>query len=874
MDHSSAGAADGVSASDRQPSKGVGMEAFSDDHDSDSDEEGPTRKRKADVVDPDDELVAGIEKKGKAADSESEGEEGEDVFSNGEDDDEDEDKNEYEEDGFVVMGGGEEEDDDEGKKTKREKTQLKRLKKNVDKVVLDEEDFELVRENIEDEQNQNQMKDDTGGAESDEDEKMKEYEGERVNEGVYQREEADEMDDFIDDGDEDKDQDGVDETKSERKGNAPVSRARGFGPSMDEVQESMDIFGIENFDLDGLDEEDLEDEEDGNILAQKRGEDKIAKLRSRIERQVLVDNFYTDKDEEIRMEDIPERYHDIMIGRDCPQEDERQKEGEWMAKKLADIISREPASSFYIDSLVEPIVFVLKCIQVDRLEIPFIWTYRKDYLHPDMQRNHLWTILNWDEKWESAFVLRSRLLNDIDSIFKAFEYSSENFEEMQAHRNSEILHLTGMIADHKRLVINLDEELTAVFDSIDNDHKNDIEVEPERLEKGQELKKQLEQGQEELKNTEDLLKQKKLELEKQYEYSLSLAQYTPQGISEVQNAFPRIRYDPIISESHNEQEIKDVGAFLSVLLKGAMKSTEREIQKEATGATGEEGEDGDVSMADVDGGGSADAKSEETPKVVANTVSTAPSGRKKKHINFTDKMFNYTRFRRIPNFRELIEKIFVSAADMGDSLRNGMLTECPPTPTVAVEDLYGDYIDGKIAKSVADIRNALVVVMAQEIAAEPNVKEAVRMQYLFNCTLSTRPTTKGVTDITPFHELFGIHWLEGKSLMSLNYGPDKTLYPRLVQAQTEGLLKIYLTCPRTLLQSGEWGPTSLDPFLLNAQLTDKFFPSADFSMETNRTARQELDILRYDVLEKCLRDYLLPAMETELKRELLRAGKF
>lgn len=46
--------------------------------------------------------------------------------------------------------------------------------------------------------------------------------------------------------------------------------------------------------------------------------------------------------------------------------------------------------------------------QVKNLEVPFIWTYRRDYLHAQMTRKHLWLIAAWDEKWEKLYVMKKR----------------------------------------------------------------------------------------------------------------------------------------------------------------------------------------------------------------------------------------------------------------------------------------------------------------------------------------------------------------------------------------------------------------------------------------------------------------------------------
>jgi transcriptional accessory protein Tex/SPT6 len=40
--------------------------------------------------------------------------------------------------------------------------------------------------------------------------------------------------------------------------------------------------------------------------------------------------------------------------------------------------------------------------------VPFIWTYRRDYLHVQMTRKHLWMIFGWDEKWDKLYSMKKR----------------------------------------------------------------------------------------------------------------------------------------------------------------------------------------------------------------------------------------------------------------------------------------------------------------------------------------------------------------------------------------------------------------------------------------------------------------------------------
>ena len=63
---------------------------------------------------------------------------------------------------------------------------------------------------------------------------------------------------------------------------------------------------------------------------------------------------------------------------------------------------------------------VLSCpLQEDHLEVPFIWSYRKDYLHPEMKRAHVWFVLEQDEKWEALHAARLKANREMQALCDA-----------------------------------------------------------------------------------------------------------------------------------------------------------------------------------------------------------------------------------------------------------------------------------------------------------------------------------------------------------------------------------------------------------------------------------------------------------------------
>lgn len=51
--------------------------------------------------------------------------------------------------------------------------------------------------------------------------------------------------------------------------------------------------------------------------------------------------------------------------------------------------------------------------------MPFIWSYRKDYIHPEMKSSHLWFIMEQDVKWEAMHSLRYRGNLELQALIDA-----------------------------------------------------------------------------------------------------------------------------------------------------------------------------------------------------------------------------------------------------------------------------------------------------------------------------------------------------------------------------------------------------------------------------------------------------------------------
>ena len=894
----------------------------------DSTDGASDRKRK--LGDSDDDLVAGIDKKGKSgskgdvnsddSDNDSSEGEGDDVMNSeseeGFDDDDDASgENEYREDGFLILDQNVVESDDDAPKERRQKVQLSRLKKNTNRVTLDDEDLQILKENQEAQHaelfissgkaaGEDGQKASNVNADGDsEDEIAPEVGGGTEEEDAEQ----DEMSGFI--VDYASDDEGAEGRAEEERVVRPVvarrlpARSKLFnGPSADAIQDSMDIFGMENVDdLEIDDEDDVGLVGDGELgFVVRDGSSDKMDTGLKIERQIRVDNFYTDKDENIRTADLPERYYDQMLGREMPDEVERKEEAMWMVSKLADklMVNQKPdaygrfqSMSGLMDSLLEPVEFVLTCIQEEKLEIPFIWAHRRDYLHTSMTRDHLWQILSWDEKWDTIFALRNRIHSEIDSIYNAFEYNSPEFIHDQQTRRSEILTLTALRTEQEKQALNYTESMKDALDLIDNTD-DDLEVETER-EKVIVLRQQIYDLEKELPQTIELLLRKQREQEHQVQLSLALDNYSASGLMEVKNAFPRSRYEAMIDTCTDDEELKDIHMFLAVLLKGAMKDKENNLSAKMSGSqvtavtpevTGDsDGKHEDVAVAnETDGFKDLDMDTELKEAETTEVDIVKPTAPTKKRTQFHDKIFQYSRYRKVNGIRDAIQKIYLSPCHMGDAVRNGFAgTDFPATlPGGANEyaNMLNDLVDGSILKSNVDVNRALTTIVATELAAEPSVKRAVRHKYREVTTISTNPTGKGLLMITPFSEYFGLHFIKNKPLKHFfdTTGTERSLFLKLVKAEKEGLINIIFDHPGKEQQAtnGElvWVKNT-EPYIISLGFGYLWFPQNPAENDTFQDMRRLLDLLRYDALDMALCSILIPQLEIETRCDLLRIGK-
>ncbi|KAL5744973.1 hypothetical protein ACOSP7_026119 [Xanthoceras sorbifolium] len=426
----------------------------------------------------------------QGGDEEAEPVQGNNLDDRDEDDEDDEEgQDEYEKDGFIVDDVDEEEEEEEERADsdeERQKKKKKRKKKEAEDV-LDEDDYELLRDNNINYRPKESKKfkrlkkaqrdtDDQFGISEEEfdgsgkggrtaEEKLKrslfdEDDGAPLEDIAEEEEPVEEEEEDGDIGEEDEMADFiVDEEEVDEHG-APVRRKKfkkkksrqAPGVSSSALQEAHEIFG----DVDEL------------LQLRKQGFDssewKERRLEDEFEPIILSEKYMTEKDDHIRVTDVPERMQISEESTGSPPTDEFSivEESSWIHNQLltgtvplfgqSDAGSPKEGQDLSINR--DDIMRFLDLLHVQKLDIPFIAMYRREEclsLLKDPQQQEeddenkdefektrtlkwhkvLWAIQDLDRKW----LLLQKRKSALESYYKKrFEESQLIYEKTAERR--------------------------------------------------------------------------------------------------------------------------------------------------------------------------------------------------------------------------------------------------------------------------------------------------------------------------------------------------------------------------------------------------------------------------------------------------------
>ncbi|KAJ9664261.1 Transcription elongation factor spt6 [Coniosporium apollinis] len=385
-----------------------------------------------------------------------------DDSSEEEDDDDDEEAAAKVREGFIVDEDEEEEEEDE--EARRERKRKRKRRERAEEEGLDEEDVELMMENTgveRPERDQPKYKRLKRGRE----ERQERREPRGVDE-IFSDEEdaleddrrprhglADDLDDFIeedvfDDEEEARRVEDSEVARPARKGAAAIIGAQSMGLDEAALEDMRAAFG-DGGDYDwalGL-QEAMEDEQ--------MGVDRPLELKDVFEPSQLVDKMLTDADNEIRMKDVPERF---QIARKQFKEEELTEEE--MAARIKEealwisnhMLPKKRLGRSFVEPFQKSVGKVLEFMNIEDLEVPFIFQHRKDYfIHaarddaspdPDdidggerkperlFNETDLWDIFDYDLKFRAMVEKRDALQKTYENLKSIANVTDPVFEEM------------------------------------------------------------------------------------------------------------------------------------------------------------------------------------------------------------------------------------------------------------------------------------------------------------------------------------------------------------------------------------------------------------------------------------------------------------
>ncbi|ANB15993.1 chromatin-remodeling histone chaperone SPT6 [Sugiyamaella lignohabitans] len=276
---------------------------------------------------------------------------------------------------------------------------------------------------------------------------------------------ADEFDDFIEE-DEFSDEEARRQEEAEIRTGRPTKSSRGpaalssqlTGIDEDKLGEIYEVFGDgEEYEwaLEGEDDAVLsggEENDYGGREGSGREKSGAPELKDVFEPSELSARLLTDEDNAIRIKDIPERYQllrsvlkfDYNLG-----EEDFAAEQQWVADKL---VAAKPlvfiAKPYLREPFIKAVHKVVEFVSRDHLEVPTIWTHRRDYLiytHSTLKRENAYessssttttdNLLSLDDLWKIVhldieFHGLVEKKNSVDRLFKSLDVHDSAFESM------------------------------------------------------------------------------------------------------------------------------------------------------------------------------------------------------------------------------------------------------------------------------------------------------------------------------------------------------------------------------------------------------------------------------------------------------------
>ncbi|KAL3925612.1 MAG: hypothetical protein SGILL_000286 [Bacillariaceae sp.] len=526
-----------------------------------------------------------------------------------------------------------------------------------------------------------------------------------------------------------------------------------------------------------------------------------ADLRKQFEPVQLVENFCTERDDEIRQKDVPERFFDWNVpfhgseeGGDLTPEEE--EEAIWIMSRIPAVQAEYGAPYVTMEeleqrekSILESIAFSLRFMHKDKMEPAFIKHYRKDVITSPAVRDNLYSVLDGDSEWDELLEARTK----VGELLRTVTAKAEKVEAVGA-RASQVEQLEEDHAKAQEKLEQAAKEESRVKQEIeeigpidemtkDNDDDDDDELFGDDNDDSNAVSSILVGFENKAK------KEKKGSLQKHANTIQTLMESLSEKVADYQNR--------LVEAQASEDSTGGDSAVEQEIAQHIKKKTCREklwnaqdIMEYLTGLSDEQQiRDVNNYLKLVQEGNDA-IRRKEMP-----SLSSDYGDEDKKRSRRFDR--DYYRSCVSEGHRDIAYRFLLAPNRVGIKLQDkaesgnfdfmktmpgengedgGPMKWVPPMisnegPSEFASDLIGsgELVDltsmgaeGADSGLNADPLRGCRYVAALELAQEPRVRRYLRSLYRKNAKLTTRPTKKGTEEIDAFHEYYGLQLIRNK----------------------------------------------------------------------------------------------------------------
>jgi len=533
----------------------------------------------------------------------------------------------------------------------------------------------------------------------------------------------------------------------------------------------------------------------------KKAEQRKARLRRAFEPVQLIENFCTERDDEIRIKDAPERFFDWKTPFHGPSGAitsiilAEEQEALWIIKRIPDIateymiIETEADTSMTNEdfdlkkrAIVESVIKTLRFIHREKLEPEFIRKYRADEVTSSTVRDNIFAIMDEDTEWERLLNAKKKVealletvtstANADDALGADEEYVLKLKEDLKIAKDR--LDESVREEDRKQNELNALEQDNKNKDDDDDDDDDELfgDDDDDDDEKDKDIAKQKESLMSHLKTTQSLVKVC-AEQVSSVEASLKVAEEnsasTQPGQKNAIMASNKICRDKLwhyedfkryLANLNDYNHVMDFYKYLTLIKEG--NDAVRTKNSLATDGTDTKKRsrrfDRDYYRTCVSQG----------LRQICYQFALAPF---RVGIKLEDNLtkpegFNWDSSLPGDNPNE--------GDDLGPRQWNAPVNDSDPTSFASELVSSGELVllaamdkSGKLSEDhpeVSDPFRGCRYVAAMELAYEPRIRRHLRELYKQKAVLTTQQTPKGVDVIDPFHEYYGLHLLRNKKV--------------------------------------------------------------------------------------------------------------